>query len=107
MAKLLHFDNENFQKEVLDSDVPVLVDFWAPWCAPCRIIGPFIEQLAEEFDGKIKVGKLNVDDAPEIANRYGIRGIPTVIIFKNGEVKDTMVGAAPKEMIKDFIERNL
>ncbi len=107
MANLLHFDEENFQKEVLDSDIPVLVDFWAPWCAPCRIIGPFIEQLADEFDGKIKVGKLNVDDAPNIANNYGIRGIPTVIIFKDGGVKDTMVGAAPKDLIKDFIERNL
>ena len=84
---------ENFQQEVLDSDVPVLVDFWATWCGPCNTLAPVLEDLAAEFDGKAKVAKVNVDDYQELANRYGVRALPTLLLFKQGEVVDTLIGA--------------
>ena len=88
---------QNFEGEVLKSDLPVLVDFWAPWCGPCQTAGPVIEELAKEYEGKIKVGKLNVDENPKISEKYGILSIPTVIIFKNGEEVKRQVGFVGKE----------
>ena len=93
----VEFDTKNFQSEVIESDVPVLVDFWAPWCGPCKMIGPIVEELAQEFEGKIKVGKVNVDYNQELAGSFGIRGIPTVMLFKGGEVVNMFVGVRPKD----------
>lgn len=89
------FSNDNFKTEVLESKKPVLVDFWAPWCGPCRMLGPTIEELAREYDGRVVVGKLNTDDCPETAGQYGISSIPTVLLFQNGSVKDRIVGLQP------------
>ncbi len=98
------FTDANFDAEVLKSKTPVLVDFWAEWCGPCRMLGPTIEELAKEYAGKVKVGKVNVDENPGIASKYSIRSIPTVMIFKNGTILDQMVGVQPKEAIKKKIE---
>jgi thioredoxin 1 len=94
--KPLTFTDENFDSEVLKSDKPVLIDFWAVWCGPCRIIAPIVEQLASEYEGKIKVGKLDVDENQDSAIKYGVRSIPTLLIFKGGKVVDTIIGAVPK-----------
>ena len=102
-GRVIELSEQNWEQEVVNSDKPVLVDFWAPWCGPCRIIAPIIEELAEEFGDKIKVGKLNTDENPNIAMRYGIRAIPTIILFKNGEVVDTRIGVQPKEALKQMI----
>ena len=101
MSNALKVDGTNFETEVLKSDVAVLVDFWAPWCNPCKLIGPIIDELASEYDGKVKIAKINVDDNQSLASQYGIRGIPTVMIFKDGEVAATFVGVRPKE---DLVE---
>ncbi len=98
-ANLLELTDSNFDAEALQADKPVLVDFWAPWCAPCRMVAPVIEDLAGSYSGRLKVGKLNTDDNPNVASRYGIMSIPTILLFKNGEIADRIVGAAPK---KDF-----
>ena len=91
--------DENFKTEVLKSELPCLVDFWAPWCGPCHIVGPIVEEIAKEYEGKLKVGKLNVDEAPKTASQYRVMSIPTLSIFKGGERVDTVVGAMPKEAI--------
>jgi thioredoxin 1 len=91
----------NFDQEVLKSDLPVLVDFWAPWCGPCRMVSPLVDELAEELTGKLKVVKVNTDENQEIAVKYGIRSIPTLGIFKNGEIIDGVIGAVPKQTIKE------
>jgi len=102
-GKVITLSESNWDEEVVKSDKPVLVDFWAPWCGPCRIIAPIIEELAEEFDEQIKVGKLNTDENPNIAMRYGIRAIPTVILFKSGDVVDTRIGVQPKEALHQMV----
>jgi len=91
----------NFEQEVLKSNIPVLVDFWAPWCGPCRMVSPMVDELAEELTGKLKVVKVNTDENQEVAIKYGIRSIPTLGIFKNGDIVDGVVGAVPKQTIKD------
>jgi thioredoxin 1 len=97
MADTMKFNSDNWQSEVLDSEKPVLVDFWAPWCGPCKFIGPIVEELAGDYDGRVKVGKVNVDDNKELAVQFGIRGIPTVMIFKGGQVASSFVGLRSKE----------
>ncbi|MGD9547917.1 MAG: thioredoxin [Candidatus Krumholzibacteriia bacterium] len=103
MANVMHFDNGNFDTEVMKSEVPVLVDFWAPWCGPCKAIGPIVEELAGEFGATAKIGKINVDDNQELAGKFGIRGIPTVMIFKGGEVANTFVGLRSKEDLREAL----
>jgi thioredoxin 1 len=97
----------NFETEVLKSAMPALVDFWAPWCGPCRVVGPVVEELATEYSGQIKVAKMNVDENPVTPGKYGIRGIPTIILFKGGEVADQVVGAVPKGNIEGMIKKAL
>jgi thioredoxin len=94
--KVTHVTDANFEAEVLKSGQPVLVDFWAPWCGPCRAIAPFVDQLADEYAGRLKVVKINVDDNPQTPARFGVRGIPNLVIIKSGQVKEQIVGAVPK-----------
>jgi thioredoxin 1 len=100
-------NDSNFEQEVLKGDIPVLVDFWAEWCGPCKMIAPVVEEVATEYAGKLKVCKINVDDASQIASQYGIMSIPTLVIFKNGEVVDKLTGAVPKANIIQRIEMNI
>ena len=104
MADLLEVNDANFANEVLQSDKVVLVDFWAPWCGPCLMIAPVVEEIAKEYKDVLKVVKLNTDESPMVASRYGIRGIPTLGIFKGGEMVDAIVGAVPKRMIVDKLK---
>jgi thioredoxin len=99
--------DETFQKEVLGSDLPVLVDFWAPWCGPCRMIAPHLERLAKEYAGKLRIAKLNVDEAPEYVQKYNIQGIPTLVLIKNGRPVDRLIGVPmnPYPMLKQLVSR--
>jgi thioredoxin 1 len=101
------FTDDNFEKEVLQSETPVLVDFWATWCAPCKAIAPLIDAVASEYEGRVKVGKVNVDDNPATPGKYGVRGIPTVILIKDGKVLDQVVGAIPKSQLEALIKKAL
>ena len=96
--------DQNFEQEVLHADLPVLVDFWASWCGPCQMLSPVIAEIAEEYAGKVKVGKVNVDEQPNLANRYGIASIPTVMLFKNGEVVSTSLGYRPKNELETMLK---
>jgi thioredoxin 1 len=99
--------NENFKAEVLDSDIPVLADFWAEWCVPCKIVGPILEQMAEEYDGKIKIAKINVDEEGELASNYNIVSIPTLLLFHNGNVAKQQIGAVPKKVLEELVKEYL
>lgn len=101
---VLEIKDVTFDSEVLGSDVPVLVDFWAPWCAPCRMIAPAVEELASTYAGRAKVGKVNIDDYPQIAQRYRINSIPTVLVFKNGEAVNQVMGAVPKSHLEEMLK---
>jgi len=100
-AKYITATEQNFKNEILGSDVPVLVDFWADWCGPCKMIAPFVEELATEFDGKAKVAKVNVDDQPALAGEYGVRSIPTLLFIHNGQVVEQMIGATTKAVLTE------
>ena len=100
-----HVADDDFEAEVIRAPVPVLVDFWAPWCGPCKSIAPVLEELAQEYDGRLKVVKVNVDENPETPGRYGVRGIPNLMIFKQGELSGQVVGAAPKARLVSEIDR--
>ena len=106
-ADVLNVADSSFQSDVLESAVPVLVDFWAPWCAPCRAIAPSVEALATQYKGQVKVAKMNIDDHPAVPQRYNVRGIPTLLMFKNGQVIDQVVGGVPKSRIEDMLKKAL
>ena len=105
MANVTAVADDTFEHEVLKSSTPVLIDFWAPWCAPCRAIAPIVEELSATYAGKLKVVKMNVDDNPKTPSRYGVRGIPNLILFEGGEVKEQIVGAVPKAQLVKVIDR--
>jgi len=107
MAGAIHLTDDAFDAEVLKSDLPVLIDFWAAWCGPCRMIAPIIEELSTEYSGKAKICKLDVDNNQNTAMQFGIRSIPTILIFKGGEVRETIVGAVPKQQIVDKLESHI
>jgi thioredoxin 1 len=107
MSDLAQFSDDSFTKDVLENDVPVLVDFWAEWCMPCKMIAPIVEQLAAEYQGRIKVGKVNVDENPQTASKFGIRGIPTLLLFSKGQPVEQIIGAVPKAQIKSKIDAHL
>jgi thioredoxin 1 len=105
--KPVAFTDSNFEAEVIKSEVPVLVDFWAVWCGPCKMIAPIVDELAGDFEGKVKIGKLDVDENQQVAIQYGVRSIPTILIFKGGKVADTIIGAVPKAAIVEKINNQL
>jgi thioredoxin 1 len=105
--KVIAFTDANFDQEVIQSDIPVLVDFWATWCAPCKAIAPLVDTVADEYAGKVKVGKVNVDENQATPGKYGVRGIPTLILFKGGVVVDQIVGAVPKSQLDALLAKAL
>ncbi|MFZ7110825.1 MAG: thioredoxin [Desulfatiglandales bacterium] len=107
MADLFEVTDQNFETEIMQSDIPAMVDFWAEWCGPCKMVGPVVEQLSKEYKGKIKIGKMNVDNNRVTPGKFGIRSIPTLILFKGGEVAQTIVGAQPKSYIEEEIKKVL
>jgi thioredoxin 1 len=107
VGKVCEVSDVSFDQEVLKSEVPVLIDFWAPWCGPCRAIAPVVEELATQYEGRLKFVKMNVDDNPQTPTRYGVRGIPNLILFKNGQVADQIIGAVPRAQLVKAIDRTL
>lgn len=105
--RIVHVTDDSFEQEVLQSSDPVLVDYWADWCGPCKMIAPVLDEIADEYSGRIRVAKLNIDENPNTPPRYGIRGIPTLMLFKEGEVEATKVGAVSKSQLTAFIDSNL
>ena len=99
-----HTTDKDFEKDVILSDIPVLIDFWAEWCGPCKQIAPSLDEISEELDGKMSLAKVNIDENPETPSKYGVRGIPTLMLFKDGEVTSTKVGALPKSKLKECVE---
>lgn len=99
--------DDNFKAEVLEADMPVLVDFWAEWCGPCKALSPVIDALAADLGDKVKIVKVNIEDAPETPSQYGIRGVPTLMVFKGGELVDTHIGGLPQDQLKQWVEKNL
>jgi len=106
-SHMLEFTDQNFEQEVLKAEQPVLVDFWAAWCAPCRMMAPAVEAIAEQYAGRVRVGKLNVDENLSVTSRYNIRGIPTLLLFKAGQIQEQLVGAASKDAIGKVLEKHL
>lgn len=107
MSEVTEVKEADFKEVVLDSELPVLVDFWAPWCGPCRMVAPVVEEIAQQYEGKVKVVKLNTDENPQIASQYGIRSIPTLMVFKDGQKLEMVVGAVPKTTLSNTLERHL
>lgn len=107
MSSVTHVTDVDFKSQVADSDVPVLVDFWAPWCGPCRTVGPVLEQIAQEYEGRAKVVKVNVDEEQAVAGSLGVRSIPTIALFQGGEVKDTIIGARPKKDFQNLLDKHI
>jgi thioredoxin 1 len=107
MAQVSEFTDANFENEVLKSDQPCLVDFWAEWCGPCRMVGPAVEEIAKDYEGKLKVGKVNVDQNTQTASKYGIMSIPSLLFFKQGKVVDQIVGAVPKKHMVEKVDRTI
>ena len=105
--RILSLNEENFDEEIQRRQGPILVDFWADWCQPCKVIAPSLDQLAEEFSGRARIAKVNVDDSGNLANRFGVRSIPTLVVFKAGKVVDQVIGAAPKDQIRDMMHKHL
>ncbi|MDC0948335.1 thioredoxin TrxA [Gammaproteobacteria bacterium] len=105
--KIVHVGDGDFPDSVLASDTPVLIDYWAEWCGPCRAIAPILDEIADEYDGRVTVGKINIDDNPETPARYGIRGIPTLMLFRNGQVEATKVGMVSKAQLTAFLDENI
>jgi thioredoxin 1 len=106
-ADTIEVTDDNFESEILNSSTPALVDFWAVWCGPCRQVAPTVEALASEYKGKLKVGKMNVDDHQQVPQKYGIRSIPTLLVFKGGQVVDQIIGAVPRSKLEDAIKKHL
>ena len=104
---IAHISDESFEEEVLQSEQPVLIDYWAEWCGPCKIIGPVLDEIATEYSDRLKVVKLNIDDNPKTPPKYGIRGIPTLMVFRNGQVEATKVGAVSKAQLTAFLDENI
>jgi thioredoxin 1 len=107
MASVAAITDTTFKQEVLESELPVLVDFWAPWCGPCRMVAPIVEEIATQYDGQVKVVKVNTDENPNTASQLGIRSIPTLIVFKGGQQVDTVVGAVPKTTLSQTLDKHL